>query len=110
MVLSEHTLNPTSRFPETPQLNRDFQCHLGVEIIGRLSTLEIDQMRFLHPTLLLATLMHLTFNVAVTFSVMPLETQMVILAGLYLVLALAVTLAAGPNRLLRRSEKVIEEA
>jgi membrane protease YdiL (CAAX protease family) len=60
-------------------------------------------------SLLLAMLMHLAFNVAVTFAVMPLETQIVILAGLYLVLALIVTLTAGPDRLSSRSEKVIEK-
>ena len=37
MVLNQDTLNATSRFPETPQLNRDFRCHLGTEIIGGLS-------------------------------------------------------------------------
>jgi hypothetical protein len=55
-------------------------------------------------SLLLATLMHLAFNVALTLSVMPLEMQVAILAGLYLVLALLVTLIAGPDRLSPRSE------
>ena len=55
-------------------------------------------------SLLLATLMHLAFNVAVTLSVMPLEVQMTILAGLYLVLALVVTLVTGPGSLAPESE------
>ena len=37
MVLSEQAINATSRFPETPQLNRDFRYHLGDEIVARLS-------------------------------------------------------------------------
>jgi len=59
-------------------------------------------------SLLLATLMHLAFNVAVTLAVMPLEMQMAILAGLYLIFALVVTLVAGPDKLSRRFEKVTE--
>lgn len=55
-------------------------------------------------SLLLAVLMHLGFNVALTLSVVPLETQVAILAGLYFVLALLVTLIAGPDRLSLRSE------
>jgi len=57
-------------------------------------------------SLLLAMLMHLAFNVALTLSVVPLEVQMVILAGVYFVFALVVTLIAGPDKL--RSEKVTE--
>jgi membrane protease YdiL (CAAX protease family) len=48
-------------------------------------------------SLLLATLMHLAFNVALTFSVVPLQIQIAILAGLYLVFALVVAVAAGPD-------------
>jgi membrane protease YdiL (CAAX protease family) len=55
-------------------------------------------------SLLLATLMHLAFNVAVTFTVIPLEMQMMILAGLYFALALVIVLAAGSDRLSQRSE------
>jgi membrane protease YdiL (CAAX protease family) len=54
-------------------------------------------------SLLLATLMHLSFNVALTLSAMSLETQVAILAVLYFVLALLVTLIAGPGRLLQRT-------
>ncbi len=61
-------------------------------------------------SLLLAMLMHLAFNVAVTVAVMPLETQMVILAGLYFVFTLAVTLITGPDKLSRQFRKVMEEA
>jgi membrane protease YdiL (CAAX protease family) len=57
-------------------------------------------------SLLLAVLMHLAFNVALTLSVVPLEVQMAILAGSYLILALVLTLVAGPNTLSRQSEKV----
>jgi len=57
-------------------------------------------------SLLLATLMHLGFNVALTLSVAPLEMQITILAGLYLVLALIVTLTAGASDLSRRSSRV----
>jgi hypothetical protein len=40
-----------SRFPETPQLNRDFQCLLSLQPSGDShSSPEIDQMGFLHPT------------------------------------------------------------
>jgi membrane protease YdiL (CAAX protease family) len=53
-------------------------------------------------SLLLAVLMHLSFNVALTLSVAPLEAQMTIMAGLYFTLALVVTLVAGPNRLSRQ--------
>jgi len=59
-------------------------------------------------SLLLAMLMHLTFNVALMLAVMPLEMQMAILAGLYLIFALVVTLVTGPGKLSRRSEKVTE--
>jgi membrane protease YdiL (CAAX protease family) len=59
-------------------------------------------------SLLLATLMHLGFNVALTLSVAPLEVQVAILAGLYLVLALIVTLTAGASDLSRRSPRVTE--
>jgi hypothetical protein len=48
-------------------------------------------------SLLLAMLMHLAFNVALALSVVPLEVQMAILAGLYLIFALVVTLIAGPQ-------------
>jgi hypothetical protein len=54
-------------------------------------------------SLLLAVLMHLAFNVALTLSVVPLEVQIAILAGLYLILALLVTLIAGPDRPLQRT-------
>jgi len=57
---------------------------------------------------LLAMLMHLAFNVALTLSVVPLEVQMAILAGVYFVCALVVALVAGPNKLSRRFEKVTE--
>jgi membrane protease YdiL (CAAX protease family) len=57
-------------------------------------------------SLLLTVLMHLAFNVALTLSVVPLEVQMAILAGSYLILALVLTLVAGPNTLSRQSEKV----
>ena len=57
-------------------------------------------------SLLLATLMHLTFNVALTLSVAPLQVQMAILAGLYFIFALIVTLVAGPNRLSRQKDHV----
>lgn len=57
-------------------------------------------------SLLLAMLMHLAFNVALTLSVVPLEVQMAILGGLYFIFALVVTLVAGPDKLSRRSEKV----
>jgi len=56
-------------------------------------------------SLLLATLMHLSFNVALTLAVVPLEMQVAIVAGLYLVLALVVTLVARPNRLLQQTQK-----
>ena len=59
-------------------------------------------------SLLLAVLMHLAFNVALTLSVVPLEVQMAILAGVYFVCALVVALVAGPNKLSRRFEKVTE--
>jgi hypothetical protein len=52
--------------------------------------------------------MHLAFNVALTLSVVPLATQMAVLAGTYLVFALVVTLGAGPDRLSRRFEQVTE--
>jgi membrane protease YdiL (CAAX protease family) len=48
-------------------------------------------------SLLLAMLMHLAFNVALALSVVPLEVQMAILAGLYLIFALVVTLIASPQ-------------
>ena len=48
-------------------------------------------------------LMDLAFNVALTFSIVPLEIQMAILAGLYLLFALVVTLIAGPDKPSRRS-------
>jgi hypothetical protein len=57
-------------------------------------------------SLLLAMQMHLAFNVALTLSVVPLEVQMAILAGLYFIFALVVTLIAGPDNLSRRSKKV----
>ena len=41
-------------------------------------------------SLLLAVLMHLTFNIALTLSIVPLQAQMAILAGLYFVFALVV--------------------
>jgi len=50
--------------------------------------------------------MHLGFNVSLTLSVVPLETQMAILAGLYLGFALLVVLIAGPGRLSQRSESM----
>jgi membrane protease YdiL (CAAX protease family) len=53
-------------------------------------------------SLLLAVLMHLSFNVALTLSVVPLEVQMAILASLYSIFALVVTLVAGPSGLSRR--------
>jgi hypothetical protein len=59
-------------------------------------------------SLLLAVLMHLAFNVALTLSVVPLEVQMAILAGLCFIFALVVTLIAGPDNLSKRSEKVTE--
>jgi hypothetical protein len=49
--------------------------------------------------------MHLSFNVALTLAVVPLEMQVAIVAGLYLVLALVVTLVARPNRLLQQTQK-----
>jgi hypothetical protein len=55
-------------------------------------------------SLLLATLMHLGFNVSLTLTVVPLQTQIAILAGLYFPLALVVTLVAGPDGLPQRSE------
>jgi membrane protease YdiL (CAAX protease family) len=54
-------------------------------------------------SMLLAVLMHLGFNVVLTLSVVPLEMQIAILAGLCFVLALTVTLIAGPDRLLQES-------
>jgi hypothetical protein len=57
-------------------------------------------------SLLLAVLMHLAFNVALTLSIVPLEVQMAILAGSYLTLALILTLVTGPDTLSRQSEKV----
>ena len=56
-------------------------------------------------SLLLAVLMHLAFNVALTLSIVPLAVQITILAGLYLILALLVTVIAGPDRLLKRTQK-----
>lgn len=53
--------------------------------------------------LVLATLMHLAFNVAITLSVMPLETQMAILAGIYFVFALVVPLSSRPDMLAQGS-------
>jgi hypothetical protein len=51
MASREDTLNAISRFPETPQLNRDSQCLLSLQSSGDShSSPEIDQMRFLHPT------------------------------------------------------------
>ena len=49
-------------------------------------------------SLLLAVLMHLAFNVALTLSIVPLQTQMAILAVLYVVLAGVLTLIGGPSR------------
>ena len=49
-------------------------------------------------SLLLAAFMHLAFNVAVTLAVVPLQTQMAILAGLYVVFALAVRRKLCLNR------------
>ena len=57
-------------------------------------------------SLLLAVLMHLAFNVALTLSIVPLEVQMAILTGSYLTLALILTLVTGPDTLSRQSEKV----
>ena len=48
MVLGKDTLEATSRSPETLRLNRDFRCLLETEVIG--ASLEIERMRFLHPT------------------------------------------------------------
>jgi hypothetical protein len=57
-------------------------------------------------SLLLATLMHLAFNIALTLSVVPLEIHIAIVAGLYLFLALIVTLTAGASDLSRESSRV----
>jgi hypothetical protein len=54
-------------------------------------------------SLLLTTLMHLAFNVALTLSAVPLEMQLAILAGLYFVFALVVALISGPDRLAQGS-------
>ena len=59
-------------------------------------------------SLLLATLMHLGFNVALTLSVVPLEMQIAIVAGLHLVFALVVTLVPGSNSTSRGSKRVTE--
>ena len=54
----------------------------------------------------LAALMNLAFNVSLTLAVVPLETQMAILAGVYFVFALVVTLVAGLGRLATESDWV----
>jgi len=48
-------------------------------------------------SLLLAALMHLSFNVSLSVVAIPLQTQLAIVAGLYLVLAAIVTLLPAPR-------------
>jgi hypothetical protein len=61
-------------------------------------------------SLVLAALMHLAFNAALALSAVPLATQLAILAGIYLVFAVVVTIVAGPSSLSRRSERVTGSA
>lgn len=58
-------------------------------------------------SLLLAVLMHLSFNVMLSLFNIPPEKLLPVIAGIYLVLAVIVVLAANAKNLSRTTERII---